>query len=130
MTISLARTILLADDDDDNRSAERLVLEEAGYSLTQARTGFDALALTLATHPRLALFDIVLPGIDGHQLARMVRANPATRHVALVALSASCAPEDRREALDAGFDEFLSKPVSPHRLVATVERLTTALVGP
>lgn len=130
MTITCVLTILLADDDDDNRTAERLVLEEAGYAVAQARTGFDALALTLATHPQVAVFDIVLPGIDGHQLARMVRANPATRFVALVALSASCAPEDRREALNAGFDEFLSKPISPHRLVSTVERLSAAMIGP
>jgi CheY-like chemotaxis protein len=129
MIAAIAPTVLLADDDDDNRAAERLVLEEAGYFVAQARTGFDALALTLATHPRVVLLDIVLPGIDGQQLARMLRANPATHQIALVALSASCAAEDRRDALEAGFNEFLPKPVSPLRLMETVAKLTIANVG-
>jgi CheY-like chemotaxis protein len=121
--------VLIVEDHDDTRAAERLVLEEAGYVVAEASTGLDALALTLATRPRVVLLDMVLPGIDGMQLARMIRADPSTCTVGLLALSASCSPEDRANALRAGCDAFLSKPVPPFRLVAAVESLMRASVG-
>ncbi len=123
MMPSAGQTVLVVEDHDDSRVAERLVLEQAGYVVTEAATGLDGLALALATLPRVVLIDIVLPGIDGTQLARMLRADPSTRTVALVGLSASCAPEDRASALLAGCDAFLSKPFSPLQLVDLVNRL-------
>lgn len=115
-------TILLVEDHDDSRLAARFVLERSGYDVVEARTGFDGLALSLATHPRVVLLDMVLPGIDGEQLARMLRADSGCRGVALVGLSASDDPELRTRALDAGCDEFVAKPVSPVSLVEIVER--------
>ena len=115
-------TILLVEDHDDSRLAERLLLERSGYVVVEARTGFDGLALSLATHPQVVLLDMVLPGIDGEQLARMLRADLACKDVALVGLSASDDPELRTRALDAGCDEFIAKPVSPSKLVMIVER--------
>ena len=97
--------------------------------MAEATTGLDGLALILATLPRVVLLDMVLPGIDGAQLARMLRADPATRTVALLGLSASCAAEDRASALHAGCDAFLSKPFSPLQLVDMVGRLMRLSVG-
>ena len=68
------------------------MLERSGYLVVEARTGLDGLALSLATHPRVVLLDMVLPGIDGEQLARMLRADRGCRGVALVGLSASDEP--------------------------------------
>jgi two-component system cell cycle response regulator DivK len=129
MTSSNSQTVLLVEDHDDSRAAERLVLEEAGYVVTEAATGLDGLALALATLPRVVLIDMVLPGIDGSQLARMLRADPSTRTTALLGLSASCDPEDRACALDAGCDAFLSKPFSPLQLVDLVDQLMRVSVG-
>lgn len=129
MTIGGGQTVLLVEDHDDTRAAERLVLEDAGFVVAEATTGLDALALTLATQPRVVLLDMVLPGIDGAQLARMLRADPSTRSVALLGFSASCSAEDRMAALEAGCDAFLSKPVPPHQLVTAVAMLMEASVG-
>ena len=124
MTMIAAQTVLLVDDHDDTRLAERFVLEGCGYEVVEARTGFDALALSLASHPRLILLDMVLPGIDGEQLARMLRADGDT--VPLVGLSASDEPDMRSRALRAGCDEFVAKPVSPVDLAAVVARYLRA----
>jgi len=124
--IMTAETVLLVEDHDDTRLAERFVLEGCGYEVVEARTGFDALALSLASHPRLILLDMVLPGIDGEQLARMLRADGDSRGVALVGLSASDEPDMRARVLDAGCDEYVSKPVSPVDLAAVVARYLRA----
>lgn len=116
------QTVLLVEDHDDTRLAERFVLERCGYEVVEARTGFDGLALSLAAHPSVILLDMVLPGIDGEQLARMLRADGQSRHVVLVGLSASDEPDMRARALRAGCDEFVAKPVSPVDLAAVVGR--------
>jgi len=111
-------SVLVVDDHDEVRGALRLVLEHFGFAVRDAASGLDALALAQASPPRIVLLDMVLPEIDGLLLARMLRADPMTRHAALVATSAS--PETRTEALNAGCDEFLVKPIEPLQLVATV----------
>jgi CheY-like chemotaxis protein len=113
-------TVLVVDDHDESRLTQRLVLEYFGFVVTEARTGLDALALAQANLPRIVLLDIVLPEIDGRQLARMLRADPSTRNVALLAVSALSGPEERERALTAGCDEFISKPVPPLHLVRMV----------
>lgn len=115
-------TVLVVDDDDDSRSADRVVLEHFGFVVHEASRGLDALALAQITCPRVILLDMVLPEIDGAQLARMLRADPATRNVALVAMSASDASEERARALDAGCDEFIGKPIAPLELVNVIHR--------
>jgi CheY-like chemotaxis protein len=112
--------VLVADDHDDSRIAERIVLEAFGFVVKEARTGLDALAIALASRPRIILLDLVLPEIDGRQLARMLRADPITRDAALLAVSASTSPEARQDALSAGCDAFVAKPVPPLFLVRMV----------
>jgi len=113
-------TVLVVDDHDESRLTERLVLEYFGFVVTEARNGLDALAIAQANHPRIVLLDIILPEIDGRQLARMLRADPSTRHAALLAVSALSGPEERERAIMAGCDEFISKPVPPLHLVRMV----------
>lgn len=113
-------TVLVADDHDESRLTQRLVLEYFGFVVSEARTGLDALALAQVNHPRIVLLDIELPEIDGRQLARMLRADPSTRHAALLAISALSGPEERERALIAGCDEFICKPVPPLHLVRIV----------
>jgi len=112
--------VLVADDHDDSRMAERIVLEAFGFVVKEARTGLDALAIAQASRPRIILLDLVLPEIDGRQLARMLRADPTTRDAALLAVSASTSPEVRQDALRAGCDAFVAKPVPPLFLIRMV----------
>src|SRR6185295_2569199 len=113
-------TVLIVEDDDGTRLAERLVLESFGFFVREASSGLDALALAQVSRPRIVLLDIILPEIDGRQLARMLRADPSTRHAALLAVSALSGPEERERAITAGCDEFISKPVPPLHLVRMV----------
>jgi|SRR5215468_7591885 len=115
-------TVLVVDDDDDTRLAERVVLEHYGFVVREASRGLEALALAQMSRPRIVLLDMVLPEIDGPQLAQMLRCDPALRDAALVAISASNAAEDRRRALDAGCDEFLYKPMTPTSLASAIIR--------
>jgi two-component system cell cycle response regulator DivK len=115
-------SVLIADDHDDSRSAERLVLEDAGFSVIEARSGFDALVLAQASRPRVLLLDIVLPEIDGLELTRMLRADPALRDSAIIAVTAFTGQDYRDAAFAAGCDEFLTKPVRMTLLVELVRR--------
>jgi CheY-like chemotaxis protein len=123
MMSRLPPRVLIADDDDATRAAERTVLEYAGCIVHEVSCGPDALALTLADHPTVLLLDLVLPGIDGLQLARMLRADPSVSSLRVLALSASGGAEERVNALLAGCDAFLAKPLSPFELLAAMHDL-------
>jgi CheY-like chemotaxis protein len=117
------RSILIIEDNADARDALRVLLELDGHAVEAAGEGQEALELARAKDPDIALVDIGLPGIDGYEVARRVRARDARRPV-LIALTGYGQPEDRRRATEAGFDEMLVKPVDPTaltELLATLE---------
>ena len=118
-----ARSILIVEDNDDARDALRMLLELDGHAVEAAAEGMQALELTRAKDPDLALVDIGLPGIDGFEVARRIRAADPRRPL-LIALTGYGQPEDRRRATEAGFDSMLVKPVDPAALtdlLATLE---------
>lgn len=115
------RHILVVDDDDNVRKALRQILELDGHRVEVARDGPEGVALMLATSPEVAFIDIGLPGIDGHEVARRIRA-ALGRRVLLVAFTAHGREQDRRRSSEAGFDAHLVKPVS-------YEDLTRVLAG-
>ena len=112
--------VLIVDDHDHSRSAQRLVLEERGFAVIEARTGFDALVLAQISRPRIVLVDIALPEIDGLQLTRMQRADPVLRRCAIIALTAFTSAEYRDAALAAGCDAFMTKPFAAAQLLDVV----------
>jgi CheY-like chemotaxis protein len=117
------RSILIIEDNADARDALRVLLELDGHEVEAAEEGQQALDLAHARDPDIALVDIGLPGIDGYEVARRVRARDARRPV-LIALTGYGQPEDRRRATEAGFDDVLVKPVDPtalSTLLATLE---------
>jgi CheY-like chemotaxis protein len=119
----LNRSILIVEDNPDARDALRVLLELDGHAVEAAGEGHAALEIARATNPDIALVDIGLPGIDGFEIARRLRALDARRPV-LIALTGYGQPEDRRRATEAGFDEMLVKPVDPSALadlLATLE---------
>ena len=117
------RSILIIEDNADARDALRALLELEGHAVEAVGEGQEALELARAKDPDIALVDIGLPGIDGYEVARRVRARDARRPV-LIALTGYGQPEDRRRATEAGFDDMLVKPVDPTvltDLLATLE---------
>jgi signal transduction histidine kinase/ActR/RegA family two-component response regulator len=116
-----ARHVLLVEDDDNVRKALRRILELDGHRVEVARDGPEGVELALATTPDVAFIDIGLPGIDGHEVARRIRA-ALGRRVLLVALTAHGHAQDRRRSSEAGFDAHLVKPVPYEDLTRVLDR--------
>src|SRR5438128_6869560 len=115
--------ILVVDDHAKNRKLVRDVLTFKGYEIIEAETGEEGVRLAQERHPSLVLMDIRLPGIDGIEAFRRLRAEQATREIPIMAMTASVMTEDRRRITDAGFDASPSKPIKGKDFVAAVERL-------
>jgi signal transduction histidine kinase/CheY-like chemotaxis protein len=113
------RRILLVEDNPDIRDMLAQLLQLGGHSVEVASDGPQGIARALADRPDLALIDIGLPGLDGYEVARRLRAALDGRPLRLIALTGYDQPEDRRRAFDAGFDAYLIKPVD----LAKLERL-------
>jgi CheY-like chemotaxis protein len=116
-----ALRILIVEDNRDSREALRLLLELWGHVVREADDGPQALAHVATFHPHLAFVDIGLPGMDGYEVARTLRAAPHPPH-SIVALTGFGRPGDRRRALESGFDEHLLKPPAPEDLHAVLEK--------
>ena len=111
--------VVLAEDNDDARRVYGLVLRHFGYHVEEARTGHEAVRLARTVHPNLVLMDIGLPGLDGWQASRVLKSDPITRGIPLVAFSARVdSSADLGER--ASFDGFIRKPVSPSDLARRV----------
>ena len=104
--------ILVVEDNDKNRKLVRDVLTVKGYRLLEAETGEDGVRLAREQRPDLVLMDIQLPGINGIEALRQLRADPATAAIPVVAVTASAMTQDRQKILAAGFDAYQSKPIS------------------
>jgi two-component system cell cycle response regulator DivK len=104
--------ILLVEDNEKNRKLVRDLLTVKGYRLVEVETGEDAVRVAQARHPALVLMDIQLPGIDGIEALRRLRADPATAAIPVVAVTASAMARDKQKILAAGFDGYQAKPIS------------------
>jgi signal transduction histidine kinase/ActR/RegA family two-component response regulator len=122
--------ILLVDDNRDALEMVGALLRDAGHEVRDAADGPAALLLLDAFVPELALLDIGLPGMDGYELARRLRADPRCASTRLVALTGYGRQPDRERALAAQFDEHLVKPVAADRLLDVIEALLSATPPP
>jgi signal transduction histidine kinase/DNA-binding response OmpR family regulator len=118
--------ILLVEDNPDIRETLRDLLELHGHRVEEASDGRSAVELVLSQRPQVALVDIGLPELDGYQVAELVRASAGGANTRLVALTGYGHPEDRKRALEAGFDAHLVKPVSSDDLSQILKKLCTA----
>jgi PleD family two-component response regulator len=116
-------SILVVDDDMQNRRLLEVLLGPEGYATRTAGGGKQALASITDDPPDLILLDYLMPGIDGLRVARAVKANVATRNIPIIMLTALDHSEARLAALDAGVEEFLSKPVDRAELWLRVRNL-------
>jgi signal transduction histidine kinase len=115
------QSVLLIEDNDDGREMMAMMLEAQHYRVSTAVDGYEGLRLAAEQLPDVALVDIGLPGIDGYEVARRLRADPATRGLRLIALTGYGQESDQRRALEAGFDAHLVKPVELNRLMQVLE---------
>ena len=113
-------TILVVEDNEKNLKLIRDVLQFAGYDVVSATSAELGVALAMAHPPDLVLMDLQLPGMDGNEALNQLRASPRTRDVPVVAVTAFAMADDRDRALNAGFDGYLSKPMSVPSLPAQV----------
>jgi two-component system CheB/CheR fusion protein len=113
--------IAVIEDNTDSREMLRHLLEHAGYEVHEAADGKNGLALIESVRPDIAIVDIGLPGMNGYEVARHIRASGGTSRPYLVALTGYGQPTDRAAALSAGFDEHLVKPLQPEDLAALLQ---------
>ena len=116
-------TILIIEDNDKNMKLARDVLKAKGYATLEAVTGEEGVKLAKEMLPDLVLMDIQLPGINGIEAFRQIRADAKTARIPVVALTASVTPTDRSEINAAGFDAFIGKPINLKEFVETIRRL-------
>lgn len=119
-------SVLLIEDNDDGREMMAMMLSCYGYEVRHAADGLQGLEVAAQYHPGLALVDIGLPGIDGYEVARRLRANPATQGMKLIALTGYGLAEDQRRVLEAGFDLHLVKPVDIDNLMKAISSCSAA----
>ena len=116
-------TIMVAEDNEPSRDALSRRLERRGYRVLLAVDGEQAVSIARSTLPDLILMDLGLPGIDGWEATRQLKADAATRHIPLIVLSAHAMINDREMALAAGGDDFDTKPVRFEQLLTKIETL-------
>ena len=115
--------ILVVDDNPANLKLARVLLTAEGFVVRTAGDAEEALRVLETFQPSLVLMDIQLPGMDGLELTRRLKADPATAKMKIVALTAYAMKGDDQKALAAGCDGYLAKPIDPETLGATVARL-------
>ena len=116
-----AQQILVVEDNARNMTLLRDVLRATGYRTLEASTGRQALTLASEHTPALVLMDIRLPDMDGTEALRLLRADAGTASIPVLAVTAEAMRGDRERFLEAGFDDYLSKPVDIDALLAAVQ---------
>ena len=126
MALSAARgasrkpRVLIVDDDPLIRDLVRAVLEDASYDLDEASSGEEALQVASRRPPDVVLLDVMMPGLNGFEVAERMKGDDKLNDAVVIMLTAKDAPEDRRRGLDAGADVYFTKPFSPLELLTTI----------
>jgi CheY-like chemotaxis protein len=115
--------ILYVEDNEDNIYMLKNRLARAGHTVLIATDGAEGLAMAAAELPDLVVMDLSLPVLDGWEATRRMKAQPDTRHIPVIALTAHAMSGDREKALAAGCDDFDTKPVDMARLMGKINRL-------
>ena len=118
--------ILYVEDNDDNVYMLKNRLTRAGFTVVIATNGVQGVAMAASEHPDLIIMDLTLPDIDGWEATQRIKADPATTHIPIVALTANAMTGDREKAIAAGCDDFDTKPVEMPRLLDKILALAPA----
>ncbi len=120
----MARRILIIDDEQDIRALLALILQTAGYTVVETRSGKEGLALLETESFDLIILDIMMPEMDGWEVCRQIKGRQHTRHIPVIILTVRAQPLDRvigMEVVQA--DDYVTKPFDRQQLLASVERL-------
>lgn len=115
--------ILVVDDNDANRTLLRDVLQLKGYEILEADDGKEGVSLAREHLPALILMDVQMPVMDGMTATKILKADPRTKDIKIVSLTAYAVNVEQREFMNTGFDDYLSKPLSIHTLTEKVQQL-------
>ena len=115
--------ILIVEDNEKNRKLVRDVLQVKGYQTIESETAEEGIKLALAKSPALILMDIQLPGIDGITALKQLRAEPKTKSIPVIAITASAMTHNRKTMLAEGFDGYQTKPIGLKEFLGEIERV-------
>ena len=118
--------ILIVEDNEKNRKLVRDVLQVKGYTTIESETAEEGIKLALDKSPALILMDIQLPGIDGITALKQLRAEPKTKNIHIIAITASAMTHNRQTLLAEGFDGYQTKPISLKDFFGELERVLAA----
>jgi two-component system cell cycle response regulator DivK len=114
------KTILVIEDQEDNRRILRDLLTNSGFEVIEAVTGTDGVCFAETHHPDLILMDIQLPGIDGYEATRRIKANSDLQKIPIIVVTSYALSGDDVKAFEAGCDAYVTKPFSPRNLLAKI----------
>jgi len=121
----MRKRILMVEDTEDNRQILRDLFAATDYELIEANDGAAGLAMAQTHRPDLILMDIQLPGLDGYETTRRIKADAALRHIPVIAVTSYALSGDETKARAAGCDAYVTKPFSPRLLLAKVRDFLT-----
>jgi len=116
----MTRTILVVEDQEDNRQILRDLLATAGYDMIEAEDGVQAIAAASEHRPDLILMDIQLPELDGYEATRRIKADPALNAIPIIVVTSYALSGDEDKARAAGCNAYVAKPYSPRALLAKI----------
>ena len=114
------KRVLVVEDTEDNRKIIRDLLTSAGYETIEAVTGEEGVAMAAEHRPDLILMDVQLPVLDGYEATRRIKADPATRHIPIIAVTSYALVGDEAKTREAGCDGYVAKPFSPRHMLQKV----------
>jgi len=118
--------VLIVEDNEDNRIIYRTFLEHHGYTVLEACDGEAGVRSAQENRPDIVLMDIAMPVLNGLEATKILKADPATASIPVVALTAHAMVEDRDLAAEAGCDSYVAKPAEPRQVLAEVQRMLAA----
>ena len=116
----MGKKILVVEDQEDNRNIMRDLLTNSGFDVVEAINGIEGVALAEKLLPDLILMDIQLPGIDGYEATRQIKAKKELSSIPIIVVTSYALSGDDKKAYDAGCDDYVAKPFSPRKLLAKV----------
>ncbi|MEW6359959.1 MAG: response regulator [Planctomycetota bacterium] len=122
-------SILVADDEPFIVRLLTFALKKGGFAVTEARDGEEALGLLRARRPKIVFVDAMMPKMNGYELCRAVKSDPELRGTYLIMLTAKGQDSDRDRGLEAGADEYMTKPFSPSQVIQRVTEILQSLKG-
>lgn len=119
----MTKRILLVEDEEDNRRILKDLLTSKGYTIIEALTGLEGVEQATANRPDMIIMDIQLPGIDGYEATRRIKADPFLRHIPIIIVTSYALGDDDTKSFAAGCNDYVAKPFSPRELLKRIEKL-------